>query len=113
MGRCSLVVNQPTDEGIDQPSVLTTNWIRISDEFRILEWRPVRWRDVVWTYVCSYVLVPVVVLAPLAVLVPFARYADQFHSDVPAQIAYSLILVWFFVYVGGILAFFLHRSRGG
>lgn len=90
--------------------------LTLAGEYRILEDLPIRISEVLWTYFFAYLLMPLVLLAPLLLIVPYFQWIeaqDKLKLHLGHYLAFLLvILIYAILYVGGILAALLHRTRG-
>lgn len=88
----------------------------LSGEYRVLEDLPIRISEVLWTYFFAYVLVPLILLAPLVIIVPYFQWIDsqdRLKLHLGHFVAFMSVMgIYAFLYVGGILATLLHRTRG-
>ncbi len=88
----------------------------LSGKYRILEDLPIKFSEVLWTYFFGYVLVPLILMVPLLVIVPYFQWYDSQDklkvTLVQDLTAIMLIVIFPMVYVGVILATLLHRTRG-
>ena len=108
-----IVYTDPSDSGNTQvgglPGVVTT--FQMNDRFQILENLPIVRGEVMRTWLFAYVVMPVVLVLPVAILLPWS-----WNTDLDSMWQVLVVMVgWMFyglLYFPGFLAHQLHKTRG-
>ncbi len=71
------------------------------------------WKKVVWTYLYAYLWMPFLLAAPLLVLVPLGYWATKVDDLRIIMAFFALCALYAILYIGGLLAHQLHKTRTG
>ena len=105
------VVSSGNDTVTTIPLLFTSYTLR--DEYRVMGRVPMDWSRVVWTYVFAYLWMPILLAAPLLVIVPLGTWALKVDDLRIVMSFFTLCCFYGVLYVPGFLAHQLHKSRTG